>query len=98
MADASSGDYLFPILEPPLSLTSTVWSEKSPARFCEGSSVMAVVLRMRIGCPKLVVRRKTGNSNMQEFFCTTLYVLVWKGCIDNRYDKAQDHKTFPHHN
>ena len=26
-----------------------------------------------IGSPKLVGGRKVGNSNMQEFFCTTLY-------------------------
>ena len=42
-----------------------------PAKFGEGSSVMAVGLC--IGCPMLVGRRKAGNSNMQEFFCTTLY-------------------------
>ena len=37
----------------------TEWREKVPAKFGEGSSVMAVGLC--IGC-------------MQEFFCTTLYV------------------------
>ena len=44
--------------------------EKVPAKFGEGISVRADGLR--IGCPGSVGSRKVGNSNMREFFCTTL--------------------------
>ena len=41
-------------------------SKKAPAKFGEGSSIMAA--GRCIGCPRLVDRIKAGNSNMQEYF------------------------------
>ena len=43
-------------------------SKKILAKFSDTSSVRADGLC--IGSPRLVGGRKTGNSNMQEFFCT----------------------------
>ena len=45
-------------------------AKKIPAKFGEGSSVMAVGLCM--GCPRSVGRMKGGDLNMLEFVCTTL--------------------------
>ena len=45
---------------------------KNLAKLGEGCFVMAGGLC--IGCPGLVGRRKVGNLNMHEFFCTTLYL------------------------
>ena len=44
------------------------------AKFSDTCSVRADGLC--IGSPRLVGGRKVGNSNMQEFFCTTLYIVV----------------------
>ena len=52
----------------------TGWSKKVPAKFSDTCSVRADGLC--IGCPQLVGRRKAGNSNMQELFCSTLYLLT----------------------
>ena len=49
----------------------TAWSKKNQAKFSDTCSVRADGLC--IGCPRLVGRRKAANSNMLEFFCTTLY-------------------------
>ena len=46
--------------------------QKNLAKFSDTFSVRADGLR--IGSPRLVGGRKAGNSNMQEFLCTTLYV------------------------
>ena len=46
-------------------------SKKVPAKFSDTCSVRADGLC--IGSPRLVGGRKAGNSNVQEFFCTTLY-------------------------
>ena len=47
-------------------------SEKVPAKFGEGSSVWADGLC--IGCLGQWAEVRRENSNMQEFFCTTLYI------------------------
>ena len=44
--------------------------QKNQAKFSDTCSVRADGLC--IGCPRLVGRRKAANSNMLEFFCTTL--------------------------
>ena len=49
-----------------------VEQKKTLAKFSDTCSVMADGLC--IGSPRLVGGRKAGNSNMQEFFCTTLYI------------------------
>ena len=49
-------------------------SKKVPAKFSDTCSVRADGLC--IGCPKLVGSRKAGISNLQEFFCSTLYIIV----------------------
>ena len=38
-----------------------------------GEISYTIAVGLSIGCPRLVGRRIAINSNMQEFFCTTLY-------------------------
>ena len=47
-----------------------VEQKKVPAKFSDTCSARAD--RLCIGWPKLVVCRKAGNSNMQEFYFSTL--------------------------
>ena len=47
-------------------------AKKNLAKFSDTCSVRADGLC--IGSPRLVGGRKAGNSNMQEFFCTMLYI------------------------
>ena len=47
--------------------------QKNLAKFSDTCSVRADGLC--IGSPRLVGGRKAGNSNVQEFFCTSLYFL-----------------------
>ena len=54
---------------------STGSSKRKEANFDEGSSVRADWLC--IGCPKLVVSRKEGNSIRGHFYRTSLYVWTW---------------------
>ena len=54
------------------------------AKFGEGHSIMA--LRLCIGCPRLVGGRKAGNSNMQKFFCNTMY--SYEPRADKRAEKS----------
>ena len=51
------------------------FEQKSLAKFSDTCSVRDDGLCMCIGSPRLVGGRKAGNSNMQEFFCTTLYIV-----------------------
>ena len=51
-------------------IANTGSSKKVPAKFSDTCSVRAGGLC--IGCPKLVGSINAGNSNMQEFFCSTL--------------------------
>ena len=46
--------------------------QKSLAKFSDTCSIRADGLR--ISGPRLAGGRKAGNSNRQEFFCTTLYM------------------------
>ena len=48
-------------------------SKNNQAKFSDTCSVRADGLC--IGCFRLVGRRKTGNSSMLEFFCSTLYII-----------------------
>ena len=50
-------------------------SKKNPAKFSDTCSVRAD--RLCIGSPRLVGGRKAVNSNMQEFFCATLYTIFF---------------------
>ena len=56
---------------PPNILIYGVEQKKTIAKFCNTCSVRADGLC--ISSPRLVGGRKAGNSNMQDFFCTTLY-------------------------
>ena len=53
-------------------------AKKNLAKFSATYSVRADGLC--IGSPRLVGGRKAGNSNMQEFFCTTLYMSQMSVC------------------
>ena len=63
--------------------------QKNLAKFSDTCSVRADGLC--IGSPRLVGGRKAGNSNMQEFFCTTLYKLgalfVTLGPAPNKFSR-----------
>ena len=59
--------------------SNTAWSKKNQAKFSDTCSVRADGLC--IGCPSLVGRRKAANSNMLEFFCTTLYMTPSCCCL-----------------
>ena len=74
----------------------TAWSKINTAKFGEGSSVMAVWLC--IGCPRLVGRRKAGNSNMQELFCSTLYDHIQRESPNKLTQKISNpHRNPSHH-
>ena len=51
-----------------------IMEKKDPAKFDEGSSVVAVGLC--IGSPRLVGKRKSRISNKHENFCTTICHLI----------------------
>ena len=76
-----------------LFIASTELSKKNPAKFSDTCSVRADGLC--IGCPKLVGSKKAANSNMQEFFCSTLYILssliaLYKGRKEEEGTKCDD--------
>jgi len=60
-------------------MSTTGSSKKIPAKFGDTCSVRADGLC--IGCLGQWAERGRQNSNMQEFFCTTLY----KGLVGNRH-------------
>ena len=58
------------VKKPPVDLQGR--AKKNLVKFSDPCSVRAE--GVCIGSPRLVDGRKAGNSNMQEFLCTTLYV------------------------
>ena len=78
LVDLDNGKHLYS------SFLSTAWSKKNQAKFSDTCSVRADGLR--VGSPWQVGERKAGNSNMEEFFCTTLYTMLvsnpaWPPCV-----------------
>ena len=79
---------MIPIPEKNGIITPTGLCEKVPAKFGEESSVKADGLC--IGCPSQLAEVGRKNSNMQDFFCTTLYRGVMVQGLESDFHHGYD--------